>query len=372
MSKIWAKTFAVSTDDRDRDDRYARLCQALEFLDLETLMGDAVNPDQDLMESAQDQLLRMDKYKAPRDKLLCLVNVKTIIEDLIATANRDGFSIGGGDAFFPVLLLVVIRARPQTLASNIEYIRRFRGQRMSGQFDFMLSNLESVAMYLDTVDWKDLKISEDAFLSRLADAGIPEAELQLRTKQLAIEEKGHDVEKNLEAVDSEFRDNQSDTCTKDASALRQGSQQESSVDDTLPSTTKEEGHDIETVDKNIEAENKPAQMPDQSHLDPSCMESYVDSRPSLSPTLTNHLSWEDGSISLKPSIQHERQEYNTIKSLIEEGTPLVLHEESEGLLHQKYPWIYANAEDLRVVRNNDVCSCNLHSIYRNVLLNLYS
>ena len=349
MSKIWAKTFAIATDDRDRDDRYARLCHALGFLDLETLMGDAVNPDQGLMESAQDQLLRMDKYKAPRDKLLCLVNVKTIIEEIIATANRDGFSIGGGDAFFPVLLLVVIRAKPQALASNIEYIRRFRGQRLSGQFDFMLSNLESVAMYLDTVDWRDLKISEDAFLSRLAEAGIPEAELQLRTKHLPSEEKAQDVQKNQEAFESDSKGDQDDTREETAFLVGEESQHQSIIDDTLAQQIKEEARDDAIAITKLAVEEKQTDVPVQPRADPSLLESYGDSRPLLSPTMTNNFSCDDGSISLKPQIQHERQEYNTIKSLIEEGTPLVLHEESEGLLQQKYPWIYANAEDLRVV-----------------------
>lgn len=234
---------------------------------------------------------------------------------------------------------------------------------MSGQFDFMLSNLESVAMYLDTVDWRDLKISEDAFLSRLADAGIPEAELQLRTKQLAFEEKAQDVQKNLETFDFNSKDNQNDIGISDASGLGQEGQQESIINDTLPYQIKEEVRDDETVSKKIAIEEKRIDMLDQPQSDPSCMESYADSRPVLSPTMTNNLSWEDGSISLKPPIQHERQEYNTIKSLIEEGTPLVLHEESEGLLQQKYPWIYANAEDLRV---GDVT--DLLSDYRDLVL----
>jgi hypothetical protein len=311
-------------------------------------MGEAVNPDQGLMENAQDQLLRMDKYKAPRDKLLCLVNVKTIVEEIIATANRDGFSIGGGDAFFPVLLLVVIRAKPQALASNIEYIRRFRGQRMSGQFDFILSNLESVAMYLDTVDWRDLKISEDAFLSRLAEAGIPEAELQLRTKQLRFDEKSKDMQTDQEAFDSDLKDNQVDIRGENAFVLEE-SQHQSSIDDTLAQQLKEQARDDEISIKTSTVEEMYADVPVQPQSNPGLLESYGDSRPLLSPTMTNNFSCEDGSISLKPPMQHERQEYNTIKSLIEEGTPLVLHEESEGLLQQKYPWIYANAEDLRVV-----------------------
>lgn len=82
------------------------------------------------------------KIQAPRDKLVCLVNVKTTAESLVQVAAAAGARIGGADAFFPVLLLIVIQARPQRLASTIEYIKRFRGSsRLRGQFDYMLANL---------------------------------------------------------------------------------------------------------------------------------------------------------------------------------------------------------------------------------------
>ena len=184
MSKVWPRTFAASEEDRDRDERYSRLAHALSFVDLSTLMGQDVTPDEALLSIAVGELLRMDRYKAPRDKLLCLVNVKTLVEDIVVAAARQGAAIGGADAFFPVLLLVVIRARLPRLASNIEYIRRFRGRsRLSGQSDYMLCNLESAAVYLDTVDWKHLKISQEEFLTRLADAGIPEAHMELTALQ---------------------------------------------------------------------------------------------------------------------------------------------------------------------------------------------
>lgn len=189
MSKIWPRTFSASAEDRDRDERYARLAAALSFVDLPTLLGEgmpAVAPDEALVTAAVGELLRMDRYKAPRDKLLCLVNVKTLVEDVVGAAVRGGAPIGGADAFFPVFLLVVIRARLPRLASNIEYVRRFRGRaRLHGQFDYMLANLESAALYLDTADWRHLKVPQDEFLARLAAAGIPEADMELRALRAA-------------------------------------------------------------------------------------------------------------------------------------------------------------------------------------------
>ena len=43
----------------------------------------------------QGEILKMDRYKAPRDKLLCLVNVKTMVESIVQLAARGGAAIGG-------------------------------------------------------------------------------------------------------------------------------------------------------------------------------------------------------------------------------------------------------------------------------------
>ena len=308
MSKIWTQTFGVSIEDKDKDERYQRLCDALGFVDLSTLMkgGDDGEADVDelvgeYLVRATEHVLKMDRYKAPRDKLLCLVNVKTLIEEGILHAHGQGHvSIGGADAFFPMLLFVVIRAKPPSLASNIEYIRRFRGNRLSGQFDFLLYNLESVAMYLDTVAWQDLNISEDEFLARLAKAGIPEAEMQLQNQP----------------IESIMTDGDDDIQTSDALI--------------------DVGQDIPVPDKGIGSLIVP----------PNLVEDVLSPVHEKSP----YLHGIDDASGMSDQKKVKREEFNSIKALIDEGTPLVLHEESEGRLHQKYPWIYANAEDLRVVR----------------------
>jgi hypothetical protein len=64
LSKVWRQTFGVGQEDRDRDERYARLMRALSFVDLPTLMGvEGVAPDPALLAMAQGELLKMDKYK---------------------------------------------------------------------------------------------------------------------------------------------------------------------------------------------------------------------------------------------------------------------------------------------------------------------
>ncbi|KAI8113480.1 hypothetical protein M9435_003481 [Picochlorum sp. BPE23] len=307
MSKIWTKTFGVSIEDKDKDERYQRLCDALGFVDLSTLMkgGDDGEADVgvlvgDYLVRATDHMLKMDRYKAPRDKLLCLVNVKTLIEEGILYAHSQGHdSLGGADAFFPMLLFVVIQAKPPSLASNIEYIRRFRGNRLSGQFDFLLSNLESVAMYLDTVAWQDLNISEDEFLARLAKAGIPEAEMQLQNQE------------------AKFATGDYDTQTK------------------VPDALIDVGQDIPVPNEGPGRIVVPHNMISEDILSPVNEKSP-------------YLHRTDDAMGTSDQKKVKREEFNSIKALIEEGTPLVLHEESEGRLHQKYPWIYANAEDLRV------------------------
>ncbi|KAL4458115.1 hypothetical protein ABPG75_012980 [Micractinium tetrahymenae] len=189
MSKVWRQTFGACDEDRERDERYQRLMQALGFVDLPTLMGAEAQPDETLLGMAQAELLKMDRYKAPRDKLLCLVNVKTMVENIVGLAAKAGANIGGADAFFPVFLFVLIRSRLPRLASNVEYVKRFRMRsRLSGQFDYMLCNLESGAMYLDTVNYEHLAVSQEAFLRHLAAAGIPEAHLELRRMQQEAEQ----------------------------------------------------------------------------------------------------------------------------------------------------------------------------------------
>lgn len=390
MSKIWPRTFAASAEDRDRDARYSRLAQALSFVDLTTLMGVEVIPDENLVATAVEELVKMDRYKAPRDKLLCLVNVKTLVEDIVGEAVRRGASIGGADAFFPVFLLVVVHARLPRLASNIDYIRRFRARsRLTGQFDYMLCNLESAAMYFDTADWKHLGVTQEFFLKRLADAGIPEAAMELKALEEKEKLEGNDglegkkgegegslldLSEN-EATGVEFKEEAGNipaSASVSVSASVAVSEQEGfaaaqiaepeqpllSID--VPETLGgDAGTDLQSnaqINSNTNAipaaatataggltplgagPQTPVLMKQRSITDTKQQEIQ---REKLSSNRTDIIS--------PPPPISESTAHHIVQAMVADGTPLVLEEEAEGRLQQRHPWIYAAAEDLNIV-----------------------
>jgi hypothetical protein len=85
------------------------------------------------------ELLKINHYKAPRDKMICILNCckvifgKYRIAPLIGystKAERSGFAglirhVAGSDqtsadTFLPILIFVVLRANPDNMISNIE------------------------------------------------------------------------------------------------------------------------------------------------------------------------------------------------------------------------------------------------------------
>lgn len=389
MSKIWPRTFAASSEDRDRDERYFRLAQALSFVNLTTLMGGSaeVVPDEGLVASAIAELAKMDRYKAPRDKLLCLVNVKTLVEDIVGEAVRRGASIGGADAFFPVFLLVVVHARLPRLASNIDYIRRFRARaRLNGQFDYMLCNLESAAMYLDTADWQHLGVTRNYFLERLAEAGIPEAAMELRA--LGEERQQQEVEGSLVREESPGREEEGNgggalaesiSLQESVEAASEQQQKQPLLSIDVPETlgNEESRSDLLNTNNNTNFRNAAntttttattttadglltplgagPQTPVLIRKKPPATEDTITEQQqqqqhTKEPPCTSSSATNENDIGAVPAEEQNAgaAAAQVIEVMVADGTPLVLEEEAEGRLQQSHPWIYAAAEDLSI------------------------
>jgi hypothetical protein len=90
----------------------------------------------------QEELLRLDIYALPRDKLNCITKFSSIIIELMRLAGDDAPSI---DGFLPLLIFNIILANPPRLFSNLQYISRFD--------DLFLENKTSQPIYYESRDY---------------------------------------------------------------------------------------------------------------------------------------------------------------------------------------------------------------------------
>lgn len=78
----------------------------------------------------------------------------------------------GADTFIPFLILVVLRANPEHLISNVQYIQRFRNpERLTGETGYYLSSLNGAISFIETMDSSSLSgITQQEFESHVEDA----------------------------------------------------------------------------------------------------------------------------------------------------------------------------------------------------------
>ncbi|CAE7225074.1 unnamed protein product, partial [Rhizoctonia solani] len=110
---------------------------------------------------AQQEMNKIDHYKAPRDKLICVLNSCKVIFGLIRHLRGDE----GADSFIPLLIFVLIRANPEHLLSNIEYINRFRrASKLQSEAGYYLSSLMGAVSFIETMDHTSLSnITQEEF-----------------------------------------------------------------------------------------------------------------------------------------------------------------------------------------------------------------
>ena len=110
---------------------------------------------------ACDELCKMNQYKAPRDKIICILNCCKVVFGLIRHLGQEE----NADAFVPLLILIVLRANPPHLVSNIEYIMRFKNpNRATSEADYYLSTLVGAATFIENMDHTSLShIDQDEY-----------------------------------------------------------------------------------------------------------------------------------------------------------------------------------------------------------------
>lgn len=109
---------------------------------------------------AQQELLKINSYRAPRDKVIQILNCCKVIFGFLKNNKTDQ----SADSFVPLLIYTVLKANPSHLASNVQYILRFRNQdKLGGEAGYYISSLMGVISFIETLDRTNLTISDEEF-----------------------------------------------------------------------------------------------------------------------------------------------------------------------------------------------------------------
>ncbi|KAB5536019.1 hypothetical protein GE09DRAFT_971872 [Coniochaeta sp. 2T2.1] len=148
-------------EDVERDEILAQKIQIYSWVKEEHLDIPPVSESgKRFLKLAQDELLKIKSYRAPRDKVVCVLNCCKVIFGLLKHSKSDS----SADSFMPMLIYVVLHANPEHLVSNVQYILRFRNQdKLGGEAGYYLSSLMGAIQFIENMDRTTLTITDGEF-----------------------------------------------------------------------------------------------------------------------------------------------------------------------------------------------------------------
>ncbi|KAJ9607739.1 hypothetical protein H2200_007817 [Cladophialophora chaetospira] len=171
-------------EDVERDDVLAQKIRIYSWVKEEHLEIAPVGPNgQRFLKLAQQELLKIKGYRAPRDKVICVLNCCKVIFGLLKNAKSSDTS---ADSFVPLLIYVVLQANPENLVSNIQYVLRFRNQdKLGGEAGYYLSSLSGAIQFIESLDRTTLTVSDEEFERNVENAVAEIAEQNRQNEQLS-------------------------------------------------------------------------------------------------------------------------------------------------------------------------------------------
>lgn len=163
MGKLYSRCFSPYLEPLERsldedhlqdlkdDDRLKLKAREYRFispqeLDIPNLLSDKLNK---LVELSGEELNKVNHFKAPRDKMICVLNSCKVIMAMLTNNRLEN----GADSFIPLLIYTILKNTLSSLASNIRYIERFRFESFfRGEALYYLNSLQAAVSFITTID----------------------------------------------------------------------------------------------------------------------------------------------------------------------------------------------------------------------------
>ncbi|XP_050214335.1 vacuolar protein sorting-associated protein 9A-like isoform X1 [Mercurialis annua] len=166
MTKLFTRVFASLPDDVKADEQLSEKMSLIQqFIRPENLDVKPTFQNETSWLLAQKELQKINMYKAPRDKLVCILNCCRVINNLLLNASiASNENPPGADDFLPVLIYVTLKANPPQLHSNLLYIQRYRRQsRLVSEAAYFFTNMLSAESFITNIDAKSISMDETEF-----------------------------------------------------------------------------------------------------------------------------------------------------------------------------------------------------------------
>ncbi|PWZ05165.1 Vacuolar protein sorting-associated protein 9A [Zea mays] len=226
MTKLFNRVFAsVPEDVKSDEELFEKMSLLQQFVRPENLDIKPEYQNETSWLLAQKELQKINMYKAPRDKLACILNCCKVINNLLLNASIvSNETPPGADEFLPVLIYVTIKANPPQLHSNLLYIQRYRRQtRLVSEAQYFFTNILSAESFIWNIDGESLSMNELDFQRRMDSA---------RERMLGL------------SADSEYQDNQANPDVQDRRSQSLGANRNSDASLSLKDHVQGSGQDM--------------------------------------------------------------------------------------------------------------------------------
>ncbi|XP_062212973.1 vacuolar protein sorting-associated protein 9A-like isoform X2 [Phragmites australis] len=166
MTKLFNRTFGSSAEDAITDMEISEKIGLLQqFVKPQHLDIPKVLHNEASWLVAVKELQKINSYKAPREKLLCVMSCCQVINNLLLNVSMSNDrTLSGADEFLPILIYITIKANPPQLHSNLKFVQLFRREtKLISEVEYYLTNLISAKMFIINANARSLSMEESEF-----------------------------------------------------------------------------------------------------------------------------------------------------------------------------------------------------------------